>query len=178
MLMNKDGTPFQLSNLRAFNPNNVEKDLFNSIDAEAIQINGTPIFYYEVFIDSNSIDPLLHEARSKVWSPIPICLYASYDPVISEIFMTPYGADGPTEVVFELNHKAVLDALGHLPKIGSMIFTPHKNEHWIIKDRKLSDWKNWHQLRLQLECGRFQESKTTEDGMATDRRQPTRIDIN
>jgi hypothetical protein len=176
MIKNMDGTPFQLSDLRAFDPQNPEKDLFNSIDAEAIEINGTPLFYYEVFIDFNSIDQLYHESRNKVWSPNPVCLHTAYDPISSQFSMGAFGSDSPDEIMFEFNYSAVLKKLGHPPKIGSMIFTPHRSEYWVLVDRKLADWKNWHQIRLQMECKRFQESLTTGEGMAT--RKVTNIDIN
>lgn len=178
MIKNQDGTPYKLSDLRAFDPQNPEKDLFNSVDAETIEINGTPVFYYEVFIDFNSIDQLYHEARSKVWAPTPVCLHAAYDPMTSQMYMTAWGADSPDEIMFEFNYRAVLDKLGHPPKIGSMLFTPHRNEYWVVKDRKLADWRNWHQIRLQLECGRFQDNLTTEEGQSTKMRRPTDLDIN
>lgn len=178
MIKNQDGSAYKLSELKAFDPNNMEKDLFNSIDAEAIELNGTPVYYYEVFIDFNSIDQLYHEARSKVWSPIPVTLYSMYDPIPNHMYMNSFGADSPDELMFEFNYQAVLDALGKPPKIGSMIFTPHRNEYWVVKDRKLADWRNWHQIRLQLECGRFQNSLTTESGESTAMRRPTNIDIN
>lgn len=178
MIKNQDGSPYKLSDLRAFDPQNPEKDLFNSIDAETIEINGSPILYYQVHIDFNSIDQLYHESRSKIWSPTPVCLHAAYDPMSSQLYMNSFGADSPDEIMFEFNYQAVRQKLGSpAPRfIGSMIFTPHRNEYWVVADRKLADWRNWHQIRLQLECKRFQESLTTGEGMAT--RKVTNIDIN
>jgi hypothetical protein len=172
MIRNADGSPYQLTQFQVFDPNNTEKDLFNEIDAEIIQINGSPIYYYEVFIDDNSIDPLYREARSKVWAPKPVCLYGMYDPVSSQSYMNAFGYDSPDEVAFQLNYAEVLKQIGHPPKLGSRLFTPHKQEHWVIKHRALADWKTWLEVRLILECDRFQENLTTGEGEVTQQKVP------
>lgn len=161
MIRNTDGSPYQVSGyFRTFDPcNTAERDLFNEFDAEILMITGAPVMYYEVFIDTNNTDPLYREARRKIWSQQPTILYSAYDPITSQNFMNMFGVDSPDELSLEFNYQAVLKALGgRKPKIGSRIFTPHKNENWLVKQVILADWKNWWEIRVQLLCDRFQES--------------------
>ena len=119
-------------------------------------------------MDVNNIDPLFLESRNKIWSQQPVLLYGFYDPITSQNFMNMFGIDSPdTDVMFELNYRAVLDAVGHKPKIGSRLFTPHKGEHWEIKQTNVADWKIWGEIRLQILVDRFQESTTTGEGKVT-----------
>lgn len=170
-IYNSDGSVFQVTGkLSQFDPNNPEHELFNQYDQEIIEINGTPLYYYEVFINMNTIDELYVEDRGKLWSNCPICIYGFYEPIPSQNFMGTFGIDSPDEIMFEFNYRYVLNTLKHVPKIGSRIFSPHKSENWVITQRNLENYKLWGELRLQLMCQRFQETTTTGEGKVT---QPT-----
>lgn len=165
VINNSDGTPYKLSgSLQQFDPENPELELFNTYDQEAIEIGGTPIFYYEVFIQMQTVDPLYLEDRGKLWSNNPICLYGFYEPIPSQNMMTTFGIDAPDELMFEFNYKDVLNRIGHPPKIGSRLYAPHRRENWIIIQRNVEEFKVWGELRLQIMCQRFQESLTTGEG--------------
>jgi hypothetical protein len=60
-------------------------------------------------------------------------------------------------MIFELNYRATLNTLGHVPKIGSRLFTPFLKENWVIIERKTGEFKMFGVVRLQLICQRFQE---------------------
>jgi hypothetical protein len=168
MIRNLDGTPYRLSgDLRQFDSSAPEHELFNIWDQEAIRIGGSPIYYYEVFISQENIDPLYNEDRNKVWSQYPVELYANYEPVPSMNMLGSMGIDSPNEMVFELNMKAVLEAIGHPPKIGSRIFTPHLREHWELIQVNTGEYKMWTVLRYEFICKKFQESSTTGEGRVT-----------
>jgi hypothetical protein len=165
MLFNSNGSPYKVSSsLQQFDPESIEHNLFNLWDEEIIKISGSPIFYYELFIQSQTIDPLYQEDRGKIWSNIPVQLWSFYDPVEQQNYQTAFGIDSEDEVVFELNYRSVLNTLGHPPKVGSRIYTPQKRENWEIIQRKVGEFKLWGELRLKLLCQRFQESATTEEG--------------
>jgi hypothetical protein len=165
MIKNPDGTPYRpTGSLQQFDPENPEFDLFNSFDQEVIQIAGTPIFYYEVFIQSQTVDPLYVEDRGKLWSNNPITIYGYYDPIPSQNMMTTFGIDAPDELLFQFNYKDVLQRIGHPPKIGSRLFTPHLRENWVIIQRNVEEFQLWGDLRLQIMCQRFQESLTIGEG--------------
>jgi len=168
-IKNCDGTMYKVNgSMTSFDPFSQEQELFNQWDAEIIQFGGSPIFYYELLIQRNTIDPLLREDRGKIYSIDPVCLYTIYDPVPSQNYMNMYGMDSPDDIKFELNYRQVLKKLGHPPKIGSRLFTPHKRENWEIIQRSLGDFKFWNEgLTLILICQRFQESTTSNDGNAT-----------
>ena len=177
MIRNPDGTPYQpTGSLQQFDPENPEFELFNTWDQEAIQIGGTPIFYYEVFIQSNTVDPLYLEDRGKMWATNPVNLYAFYDPIPAQNFVNTFGIDAPDEIMFEFNYKDVLERLGHPPKVGSRIYTPHKRENWEIIQRSDEVYKMWGQLRLQVMCKRFQESYTTHEGTVTQKQPDFSLD--
>ena len=58
-LLNSDGTPYKLSgSATQFDPQNPMFDLFNQWDQEAIQRGGSPLYYYEVIIQPDMIDPI------------------------------------------------------------------------------------------------------------------------
>ena len=163
-LLTPDGKPYQcVGSIQQFDPENPEHDLFNMWDEEIIRMGGSPIFYYECLIQTATIDPLYREDRGKLWCPEPIQLWANYEPVEQQNFASNFGIDSADEVKFELNYQAVLRAIGHPPKVGSRIQTPHKNENWIIVQRKVGEFKLWGELRLFLVCERWQEN--TADGL-------------
>ena len=135
-----DGKPYNpTGSLQQFDDGLPERDLFNKWDEESIRLGGSPLFYYELFIDINNIDPLYVESRAKIYSKNPIQLWCVYEPIPSQ------------------NMQTVLRDLGYAPKIGSRLKTPFLNEDWVIIERKLGEFKLYNALRLQLICQRFQE---------------------
>lgn len=174
-IYNPDGSVYKVSGtLAQYDPTNQEHDLFNLWDQEVIEMGGSPLEYFEVFINVANIDTLYVEARDKIWSPCPVCIYGYYDPHPSQNAMGTFGIDSPDEMMFEFNYRHVLKTLGHAPKIGARIRSPHKNENWVIKQRNVEVFKLWGELRLQVMCDRFQESLTTGEGRVT---QPRRQDF-
>jgi hypothetical protein len=168
MLLNSCGTPYQAAgSIQQFDPENPELNLFNLWDQEIIQMGGSPIFYYEVFIQEGTVDPIYWEDRGKIFSNNPIQLYCTYEPISSTNDQGAFGIDSPDEMLFELNYKAVLDAVGHAPKIGSRLYTPHLRENWVIVQRNLGEFKLWGAMRLTIIAQRFQESVTTGEGNVT-----------
>lgn len=168
MIKNCDGTPYQPSgSLQQFDPENRELDLLNLWDEELIELGGSPIFYYEVFIQKQTIHPILREDRGKIFYNNPVQLHCYYDPLASQNYQNMFGVDSPNEIQFQFNYNAVLKALGHPPKIGSRLFTPHKRENWVIVQRNLADFNFWGQLRLIIMASAFQESTTTNEGKST-----------
>jgi hypothetical protein len=166
-IFNPDGSVYQpIGSLRQWDPDSPDHDLFNIWDQELILISGTPLFYYECFIQEQTLDPIYWEDRGKLWSPNPINLYAYYEPIPSKNDMTTFGIDGMDEITFELNYKAVLDSIGHPPKLRSRLHSPHLGEDWQIIQRNLSEFKKWGVLRLELICNRFQEDLVTRPGEA------------
>jgi hypothetical protein len=187
MLKNLDGTPYQLTgSIEQFNPQDPaitqasEKmyDLFNFWDQQAIIQGGTPIYYYEMLIQPQTVHPIYLEDRGKLFSMNPITLYATYDPIPSQNFQNQFGIDSPDEIKLELNYRAVKDAIGHPPKLGSRIHTPHLNEDWQIIQRNTGEYLMWGVMRIILICKRFQESTTTSEGTVTQKNEPDyRINI-
>lgn len=168
MLRDKCGKPYQtLGKYQHFDPENTNHDLFNLWDEEAIRIGGSPVFYYEVFLQDGTIDPLYLEDRGKIYSNHPVQLYCYYEPIPSSNTLGVFGIDSPDEMIFEFNYRSVLRSIGHPPKIGSRIFSPHKRENWRVIQRNTGEYQLWGELRLQLICQRFQESVTTGEGRVT-----------
>jgi len=164
-LRNPDGTPYKaIGSLQQFDPENPEHKLFNLWDEEIISIGGSPIFYYEVMIQFQSMDKLYMEDRSKLFATDPIKLYATYEPIPSQNNMGAFGIDGTDEMIFQMNYNAVLKQLGHAPKLGSRIYSPHLRENWVIIQRNLGEFKLWGGIRLDVMAKKFQESSTTGEG--------------
>ena len=177
-LLNKDGTPYKpQGSVQQFDPNNPMFDLFNLWDQEAIQRGGSPMYYYEVIIRPEMIDPIYLEARNKLFSNNPVQLWCTYEPISSQNVLNQFGIDAPDEMTFELNYRSVLKNLGHPPKIGSRIFTPHLQENWVVVQRNLSEFKMWGVLRIELICQRFQEDVVTGDGKVTQKQPDMKIKI-
>ncbi len=168
MIRNSDGTPYTLDDcFRFYNDKDKAQELFDSWDSELIKIGGSPILYYEILIPPSTIDMIYWESRGKMWGP-PVQLFTTYEPIRSQNYQDMFGIDSPDQSIsFELNNTETLNILGHHPKIGSRLYTPHKGEHWEIIQRNLDQFQNWGEVRLILICDRFQESLTTNDGKAT-----------
>lgn len=176
MIRNQDGTPYKpVGDIQQFDPENPEHNLFNLWDEEIIRMGGSPIFYYEVFIQSGTVDPLYWEDRGKIFSNNPIQLYGLYEPIPSQNYMNAFGFDSPDEMMFEFNYKSVLREIGHPPKIGSRLHTPHLREDWVVVQRNTGEYKLWGSLRLQVLCQRFQESTTTGEGKVTQKKPDFKI---
>lgn len=172
-LIGLDGKPYQTSGkLQAYNPDDPQHALFNLWDEDSIRMGGSPIYYYEMHLSPGEIDTDYWEGRSKLYSPKPIELWAVYEPLPSQNYMSAFGMDSLNTLSFELNAKAVLRDLGHLPKIGSRIYTPHRGENWEIIQRGFGEFRMWGVLRLTLFVGQFQESVTTSGGKVTQNRPP------
>lgn len=170
MIRNCDGTPFQLSGLQTFDPNNPELNLIGGYDQELIQIAGAPIFYHEVFIQvKNTLDTTYREDRGKMWATEGIQLWGYYEPIASQNVQNAFGIDSPDEIKFTFNYQAVLKAIGHPPKIGSRLFTPHKRENWEVITRAVADFILWGELHLVIIAGRFQDNLTTNAGVVSQR---------
>lgn len=163
-IRNNDGTPWKPAGvLNLSDPNDTAHELFNLFDSESIMIGGIQIYYFEVFIQLQTVDRLYLEDRGKLWSPNPIQLYCFYEPPEQQTPSTAFGLDAPDEVIIELNYQAFLQAVGHPPKRGSRIYTPHRGENWVIIDTRLTEFKFWGALRLQLICQKWSESTTTSE---------------
>lgn len=175
-IKNLDGTPYVASgSVQQYDPSNPEHDLFNLWDEEIIRIGGSPIMYYEVFINTGDIDTVYNEARNKIFSNNPVQLYGLYEPIRSQNQMMAFGFDSPDQMMFELNYNAVLCTLGHMPKIGSRLYTPHLRENWEIVQLNRGEFKLWGALRLQIVAVRYQESVTTGEGRVTQSDKPFEI---
>ncbi len=161
VIRNTDGTPFQLTgSLQRFDPLSPAHDLFNVYDSEVIMLYGSPLFYYEVMIQIENIDRLYIEDRTKLWNPNYQMFYGFYEPIEQQNPSTQFGIDGIGEVVFECNTRAVVNAIGHMPKRGSRIHTPHLGENWVVVDTRLTQFQLWGAIHLQIICERFRESLT------------------
>lgn len=164
-IKNCDGSIYRpFGSLDQFDPDSPEHNLFNSFDQELMQISGTPIFYYELFIQKQTMDPLWREDRGKIWATNPIQLQGFYTPVASQNYMDMFGMDSLEEVQFQFNFRDVVKKLGHVPKLGSRLFTPHKRENWQIVQRNAGEFYLWGQTRLVIIAQKFQESTTTKEG--------------
>ncbi len=170
-LYREDGTPYRLAGqYQQFNPCSNQNALFSKWDEEVIRIGGSPLFYYEVLIQFSTMDKIFLEDRGKLFAPCPIQIYAFYEPPEQVAGSGLFQVDTPDmEVVFETNYNAVQCAIGHLPKIGSRIFSPHLCENWILIDRRSAEYRGWGVLRMQLHCRKFQETLTNNDGKVTEK---------
>ncbi len=161
-LYRENGTPYKLSGQYVqYNPCGPQNKLFSRWDEEIIRIGGSPILYYEVLIQFNTLDQLFLEDRGKLYSPCPIQLYAYYEPPDQLATSGIFGVDTPDmEVIFETNYDATERAIGHKPKIGSRIFSSHLCENWVIVDVRSAEYRGWGRLRMQLHCRKFQPNRT------------------
>jgi hypothetical protein len=176
-IYNPDGSVYNpTGDMRQFDPDSPDHDLFNLWDQELIKISGTPLFYYECFIQEQGLDPIYWEDRSKLWSSNPVVLYAYHEPIPCRNDMTTHGIDGLDEMIFELNYQETLKLVGHPPKLRSRIYSPHLSDDWEIIQRNLGEFKKWGVLRLELICKRFQDNMVTDAGRTPQKEPDFHID--
>lgn len=168
MIHQRNGIPYRLAGTRQqFNDLNPDLALFDIWDQEAIKVGGSPIYYYEVFIPEQTIDPLYLENRAKIWSTSPIELWCLYEPTAATNTQTAFGIDSPDEMKFEFNYRALLDAIGHKPMIGSRLRTPFLKEDWEIVQMNLGEFKMYKALRADILCKRFQDDAVGGPGIVS-----------
>ncbi|RDJ35469.1 MAG: hypothetical protein DWQ19_11680 [Crenarchaeota archaeon] len=170
-LLTPDGRPYKtFGSLQVYQPDaeNPQIKLFNLWDEDTIRSFGSPLYYYEVFISPGEIDTTYIEARGKIYSNHPVEIWAVYEPLPSQNYQNQWGIESLNEMVFECNAQAVIKAIGHMPKIGSRIYSPHLGENWKVVQRNLGEFKMWSALRVQLIAQQFQESATTSGGRVTE----------
>lgn len=167
-ILNNQGQPYKTSGqLQFYNPNDPQHALNNLYDRDAVRQGGSPLYYYEVFIPTGEIDKTYIESRGKLYSEHPVEIWGLYDPEASQNYMNAWGIDGMGDAIFECNRQDVLNRVGHMPKIGSRIHTPHLGENWKVVQRNLGEFKQWGALRLFIICQKFQETSTTSEGRVT-----------
>jgi hypothetical protein len=165
-LLNQNGTPYKLKgSMQQFDPAGKVHSLLDTYDEEWIKITGSPVEYYEILIQMQTVDPIYLEDRGRLYSPVPMQLWAVYEPPQQQSMSGIFGIDTPDEeIILEMNYRAVLRDLGHQPKIGSRVFTPHRGENWVIIDYRLDQFKLWGAIRLQLHCKKYQETSSASNG--------------
>jgi hypothetical protein len=177
VIRNADGSPYNVSgSLQQFDPNNPEHCLFNEWDSEVIRIGGSPIFYYELFIQTQTLDPIHREDRGKLYAQTPIQLWGLYEPMDAQYYQNMFGIEGVEDMVFEFNYSEVVNLIGHAPKVGSRLYTPHLGESWRIIQPTRGEWAMWGALRLKLFCMKWQETTTDRQGSVTQRQVDFNID--
>lgn len=160
MIRRLDGTPYRVTGSRQqFDDRQPEHDLFHLWDEESLKIGGSPIEYYECMIQIQSIDDLYLEDRGKIFSPQKVVLWSTYEPVPSQNAQTAFGIDSPDEMVFEINYRTAIRDIGHLPKVGSRIYTPHLQEDWVLIQRNMGEFKMWGIVRIEMLCQRWQDDR-------------------
>lgn len=168
-IYNPDGSVYKVSgSFKQFNPNSPDQILFNRFDEEIIRIAGSPIYYYECLVQQSTVDKTYQEDRGKLYSPTPVELWAIYEPVESIALQTIFGMDTNADVVFEVNYNAMLEAIGHVPTVGSRLFTPLNAQNYCLIQPVASEFKKWGRLRCKLVCSQWQETLTTYDGKVTE----------
>lgn len=169
-MLDNNGKPYTTTGaLQIFDPTGPQLKLFNLWDQTAIRAGGSPIYYYETFIPTGEIDTDYWEARGKLFSNNPVELWASYEPAAYQNYMNQFGTDSLNEMTFECNADAVIKAIGHPPKIGSRIHTPHMGGDWELIQTNAGEFRGWGVLRLLLICNQWQETVTTAAGKVTEK---------
>lgn len=174
VIYRQDGTPYHVTgSIQQFDDRQPEHDLFHLWDEESLKMGGSPIEYYECMIQFNSLDELYLEDRGKIFSTHSVVLWANYEPIPSQNAQTAFGIDSPDEMVFEINFRAAMRDIGHLPKVGSKIYTPHLQENWVMIQRNLGEFKMWGVVRIEMLCQRWQDDRKEKQGM---KGKPSQID--
>ena len=179
MIKNVNGSPYKLKGkLSTYDPNSNQHSIFDKWDQEFIMFTGTPVYYYSIHVQLSGYDELYMEDRTKLFSPVPIKLWAFYEPPQQQSMSGIFSVDTPDEeIILELNRSAALTAIGHPPKVGSRIYTPHRGENWIVIDYKLDKFLLWGAIRLILHCKKFQETTTAADACITSPQPPPEFPI-
>lgn len=166
MIRNPNGTPYEpTGSLVQFDPNSPNNALYDLWDQDAIKIGGSPIYYFEVFIPSSTIDPTYTESRGKIWSQFPVQLYGLYEPIASTNEMGLFQIDSiGMEISIDFNRAATIAAIGHPPKIGSRIRTPHMQEDWELIQVNTAVFNQWNILHYQFICKKFQDDSINGPG--------------
>ena len=85
------GEPYTVtSSLAEFDPANPDIDLMQELDAEQIMLGGSPIMYFEIFIQFQTVDLLYREDRGKIWASQYTMLYGTYDPQASQNYQNMF----------------------------------------------------------------------------------------
>jgi hypothetical protein len=167
MIRKLDGTPYNpdCTTSAQFDPDSPDHVLMDQIDQETIDLGGAPIEYYRVMVDGNA-DSFYGEQREKRFAQKLFKLIAHWEPVQPEWNWMPGGMGFSSEelMAFSFNRKTFLEAVGEMPRIGSLIKTCTDGVFWEITKVDVNiegeDRKLWGKHRVAVMCQKYQATIT------------------
>jgi hypothetical protein len=119
----------QGANMRMFDLNNPDIDLFNMVDDELIRLSGSELYIYKYEVDEN-YDDVFGENRTKAIRQEPVLVEGHYDPRAFEENLTEFGIEMTNDQMFTFNKSYITAALGRGLIPGDIIQPRFQNVYY------------------------------------------------
>jgi hypothetical protein len=143
--------------LSIYDPTNPDRQLFDIIETEVIQLTAPPIKYYKLIHQAANIDPLYGESRRRDAYEMPVTIYGHYDDPSPSQELQQWGLQQTEEIELWFNYNNMVRTIGDRLQIGDVLQT-YDAKLWevmtsIVQDENL--WRAQHNMvrakKLQTE---------------------------
>jgi hypothetical protein len=101
---------FSEKSLSVFKDFGEDRNLFNHVDKELINLGGSQLSIYK-YLGPENYDDLYDEDRVKLIEPFPVSIHAHYDPVVIQETNAEFGIELTNDIVFTFNKEELKNKL-------------------------------------------------------------------
>jgi len=146
------------SQLRLFDRDNPDINLFNSIDDELIALAGSEILVYKYEVDM-AFDDLYGENRQKAINPVPVLVNGHYDPKPFEENLGEFGLELVNDQIFTFNKAYIETKLGRKLISGDIIMPRFQGSYFEITEVQEDSFANYGVYHLVATCKVLRDTK-------------------
>lgn len=146
-------SPFRLFNKVS------DQNLFNIIDEEQIRLAGSPLMVYKYYQNTQEIDDVYGEERSKTISFEPIRIYGHYEPRPIEENLTQFGIELSNDQQFTFNKTYAERRLGRPLVPGDIIKPEFQNLKYEIYEVQENSFETYGVYHLVCSAKLLRDSK-------------------
>lgn len=140
--------------LSVYDPFNPDRQFFDIVETEMIQISSPPIKYYKLLHQQNNIDPLYSEARRRDGYMDPVVVYGHYDDPSPSQELVQYGLQNLEDIEIWFNYNNLLRTIGDKLQVGDILQT-YDAKLWEVMTSIVVDEALWRAQHNMIKAKRL-----------------------
>lgn len=137
-----------------YDPTNPDRQLFDIVEQEVIQLSSPPLKYYKLNHIQNNIDELYGEVRRKDAFNEAVTIYGRYESPGKEQELTSFGLVEVEELEIWFNYNHLLLQIGNSIQIGDVVET-YDSKLWDVMTSIIIDESLWRAQHNMIRCKRM-----------------------